>query len=251
VASVFAHGAMRLYLLRVLEEGPRHGYDIIKALEDRFGGTYSPSAGSVYPRLAKLGEEGLVATERVGRRTVYSLTEAGAQEVAGRRDELEGIDDDISASVARLAETLGSEIRDNMRGLRADLAATAERLGGTAARRGPRTRPAGGAPAHHAAPPAAAGGGPPDPSGGGPPDPSDDAAQPPRVGAPRVRADPGPRVDGPRELLELERQLDDFRAQLRLDLRIAAAGGSVPASAPATVKAVLDQARSSIRAALR
>ncbi|MFB0833263.1 PadR family transcriptional regulator [Arthrobacter halodurans] len=243
MASVFAHGAMRLYLLRVLEEGPRHGYDIIKALEDRFGGTYSPSAGSVYPRLAKLGEEGLVATERIGRRTVYSLTEAGAQEVAGRRDELEGIDDDISASVARLAETLGSEIRDNMRGLRADLAATAERLGGTAARRGPRTRPVGGGPGHDAAPPAAA--------GGGPPDPSDDAARPPRVGAPRVPADTGPRVDGPRELLELEHQLDDFRAQLRLDLRIAAAGGSVPASAPATVKAVLDQARSSIRAALR
>ncbi|MET1035150.1 MAG: PadR family transcriptional regulator [Arthrobacter sp.] len=243
MASVFAHGAMRLYLLRVLEEGPRHGYDIIKALEDRFGGTYSPSAGSVYPRLAKLGEEGLVATERVGRRTVYSLTEAGAREVAGRRDELEGIDDDLSASVARLAETLGGEIRDNMRGLRADLAATAERLGGTAARRGPRTLPAGGGPAHDSARPGAA--------AGGPPGPADDAAQPPRVGAPRVRADPRQHLDGPRELRELEHQLDDFRAQLRLDLRIAAAGGSVPASAPATVKAVLDQAKSSIRAALR
>lgn len=51
---VFAHGAMRLYLLHLLKEGPKHGYDIIQALTDRFGGTYSPSAGSVYPRLAKL-----------------------------------------------------------------------------------------------------------------------------------------------------------------------------------------------------
>lgn len=126
MASVFAHGALRLYLLALLEEGPKHGYDIIRALSDRFGGTYSPSAGTVYPRLAKLQEEGLVATAMEGRRTVYSITDAGRAEIAGRRDELAGVEQDISASVRRLADDLRADIRGNMRGLRADLAASAE-----------------------------------------------------------------------------------------------------------------------------
>jgi DNA-binding PadR family transcriptional regulator len=51
---VFAHGALRLYLLALLESGPKHGYELIKALSERFGGTYSPSAGTIYPRLGKL-----------------------------------------------------------------------------------------------------------------------------------------------------------------------------------------------------
>jgi len=126
MVSVFAHGALRLYLLALLEEGPKHGYDIIRALSDRFGGTYSPSAGTVYPRLAKLQEEGLVATTMEGRRTIYSITDAGRAEIADRRDELAGVEADISASVRRLADDLRMDIRDNMRGLRADLAASAE-----------------------------------------------------------------------------------------------------------------------------
>ena len=63
---VFAHGALRLYLLALLESGPKHGYELIKALSERFGGTYSPSAGTIYPRLGKLEEEGLVATHTEG-----------------------------------------------------------------------------------------------------------------------------------------------------------------------------------------
>jgi DNA-binding PadR family transcriptional regulator len=123
---VFAHGALRLYLLALLEEGPKHGYDVIRALSDRFGGTYSPSAGTVYPRLAKLEEEGLVATAADGRRTVYQITDAGRAEVAARRTELDEVEQDISASVRRLANDLRQDIRTNMKGLRADLAATAE-----------------------------------------------------------------------------------------------------------------------------
>ena len=55
---VFAHGALRLYLLSLLESGPKHGYELIKALSERFGGTYSPSAGTIYPRLGKLEDAG-------------------------------------------------------------------------------------------------------------------------------------------------------------------------------------------------
>ena len=123
---VFAHGALRLYLLALLEEGPKHGYEVIKALSERFGGTYSPSAGTVYPRLAKLEEEGLVATALDGRRTVYSITAAGLAEIEGRREELAAVEADISASVRRLADDLRTDLRESMRGLRADLAASAE-----------------------------------------------------------------------------------------------------------------------------
>ena len=129
---VFAHGALRLYLLALLEPGPRHGYELIKALSDRFGGTYSPSAGTIYPRLAKLEEEGLVATRTEGRRTNYSITEAGLVELNSRREELAGVENDISASVRRLADQLRQDIRVNMQGLRADLAATAEAARSTA-----------------------------------------------------------------------------------------------------------------------
>lgn len=129
---VFAHGALRLYLLALLESGPKHGYDLIKALSERFGGTYSPSAGTIYPRLGKLEEEGLVVTETAGRRTNYRITEAGLAELNKRRDELAGVENDISASVRRLADNLREDIRANMRGLRADLAATAEAARSTA-----------------------------------------------------------------------------------------------------------------------
>lgn len=126
MVSVFAHGTLRLYLLALLEEGPKHGYDIIKALSDRFGGSYSPSAGTIYPRLAKLQEEGLVETASDGRRTIYSITAAGLAEIGQRREEIAQVEDNISASVRRLADDIRSEVRENMRGLRANLAASAE-----------------------------------------------------------------------------------------------------------------------------
>jgi DNA-binding PadR family transcriptional regulator len=134
---VFAHGALRLYLLALLESGPKHGYELIKALSERFGGTYSPSAGTIYPRLGKLEEEGLVATHAEGRRTNYSITPAGLTELNSRRDELAGVENDISASVRRLADNLRQDIRVNMRGLRADLAATAEAARSSARAAGP------------------------------------------------------------------------------------------------------------------
>lgn len=141
---VFAHGALRLYLLALVAEGDKHGYDIIRALSDRFGGTYSPSAGTVYPRLAKLEEEGLVATVSDGRRTVYSITDAGRQELAARQGELADVEADISASVRRLADGLRDELRSSMKGLRADLAASAEAARSTA-RNSPRAADAAGA----------------------------------------------------------------------------------------------------------
>ncbi|MEU5162469.1 helix-turn-helix transcriptional regulator [Streptomyces sp. NPDC020875] len=109
---VFAHGRLRLYLLKLLDEAPRHGYEVIRLLEERFQGLYAPSAGTVYPRLAKLEAEGLVTHATEGGRKVYSITEAGRAELAGRSGELDDLEREIRDSVSELA----AEIRDDVRG---------------------------------------------------------------------------------------------------------------------------------------
>lgn len=122
---VFSHGSLRLYLLALLDERPRHGYELIQALSERFGGTYSPSAGTIYPRLAKLEEEGLVTKQADGRKTVYAITEAGRTELEARRGELDAIEDEVTDSVRRLADGVRAEVNDAMRTLRAELASAA------------------------------------------------------------------------------------------------------------------------------
>lgn len=120
---VFSHGDLRLYLLSLLAESPRHGYDLMQALTERTGGTYSPSAGTIYPRLAKLEEEGLVTKTVDGRKTVYEITDAGRAEVAAREGDLEGIQAGLADSVRLIADEVRGSVRDAMRSLRADLAA--------------------------------------------------------------------------------------------------------------------------------
>lgn len=128
MAPVFSHGDLRLYLLRLLDEAPRHGYDLIQALSDRTGGTYTPSAGTIYPRLAKLEEEGLVTKSIDGRKTVYEITDAGRAEVAARADDLEGIEAGLADSVRLIADEVRGSVREAMKSLRADLAAAADQM---------------------------------------------------------------------------------------------------------------------------
>ncbi|GGR75554.1 PadR family transcriptional regulator [Streptomyces nojiriensis] len=114
---VFAHGRLRLYLLKLLDEAPRHGYEVIRLLEERFQGLYAPSAGTVYPRLAKLEAEGLVTHATEGGRKVYSITDAGRAELADRGGELADLEVEIRDSVTELA----AEMRDDVRGAAGDL----------------------------------------------------------------------------------------------------------------------------------
>ncbi|MGV9450439.1 helix-turn-helix transcriptional regulator [Streptomyces sp. NPDC003635] len=114
---VFAHGRLRLYLLKLLDEAPRHGYEVIRLLEERFQGLYAPSAGTVYPRLAKLESEGLVTHTTEGGRKVYAITDAGRAELADRSGELADLELEIRESVAELA----AEIRADVRGAAGDL----------------------------------------------------------------------------------------------------------------------------------
>lgn len=123
MAAVFSHGDLRLYLLFLLSEEPRHGYDIMQALSDRTGGTYTPSAGTVYPRLAKLEEEGLVTKTVDGRKTIYEITDAGRAELDARAGDLEGIEARLTDSVRLIADEVRGSVREAMRSLRADLAA--------------------------------------------------------------------------------------------------------------------------------
>ena len=134
MTPVFGHGALRLYLLSLLAEAPRHGYELMQALEHRFGGTYSPSAGTIYPRLAKLEEEGLVTKTVEGRKSTYEITAAGRAELAAREGELNALESEITDSVRRMASDVRAGVKSAMQALRADLA-EAERDARTAYRR--------------------------------------------------------------------------------------------------------------------
>jgi DNA-binding PadR family transcriptional regulator len=128
MTSVFGHGRLRLYLLKLLDEEPRHGYDVIRLLEDRFMGVYAPSAGTIYPRLNRLEEEGLVSHEVAEGKKVYRLTDAGRAELAERGDEIEALEQDIDRSVRDLAKEVREDVRSSVRNLREELKAAAREV---------------------------------------------------------------------------------------------------------------------------
>ena len=72
--QIFEAGELRLVILRLLKERPRHGYDIIKALEERMAGCYTPSAGTIYPTLQMLEDQGLVRVVENEGKKVYHIT---------------------------------------------------------------------------------------------------------------------------------------------------------------------------------
>ncbi|MER7668748.1 PadR family transcriptional regulator [Kitasatospora sp. NPDC096128] len=121
MTPVFGHGRLRLYLLKLLDEAPRHGYEVIRLLEERFQGLYAPSAGTVYPRLAKLEQEGLVSHSTEGGRKVYRLTDAGRAELEARQVELDELEVEIHDSVAQLAGAIREDVRDSAKDLREEL----------------------------------------------------------------------------------------------------------------------------------
>ncbi|MBX4955391.1 PadR family transcriptional regulator [Rhizobium lentis] len=82
----FAAGDLQLVILALLAEQPRHGYELIKLLEERSGGFYVPSPGVIYPALTYLEETGLAEVENEGTKKLYRITEAGRQRVEENRD---------------------------------------------------------------------------------------------------------------------------------------------------------------------
>jgi DNA-binding PadR family transcriptional regulator len=224
MTGVFSHGRLRLYLLKLLAEGAKHGYELIRLLEQRFLGLYAPSAGTIYPRLARLEAEGLVTHTAAGGRKTYEITEAGRAELAARDGELVALESDIRASVEDLTG-LANEIQDRVRGSVRDLKrelrdavreTSAGRSWSTSAglnRPGTAARP--GAPA--------------------------DAGAPGQSGRPWATTSTG--TPG----AELERRLLDFTAELRRLIR----GVKVDDSAVSAIGQALDTAIAELRRILR
>src|ERR671925_561808 len=79
-------GDVRSAILALLDDRPMHGYEMIQELEERTGGRWTPSAGSIYPTLQLLEDEGLVTPEEVEGRKVYSLTDAGKEAAPDRTE---------------------------------------------------------------------------------------------------------------------------------------------------------------------
>jgi len=98
---LFEQGDLKYVILRLLEEKPRHGYEIIKELEGRFGGSYAPSPGTVYPTLTMLEDMGYarVVPEEGGKK-IYEITDEGRKHLA----EHSGTVNDIFERIARLVE---------------------------------------------------------------------------------------------------------------------------------------------------
>jgi DNA-binding PadR family transcriptional regulator len=87
---VFGHGGLRLVLLRLIADKPRHGYELIKAIEERLGGSYSPSPGVVYPTLTLLEEMGHVTVSAEGGgRKLHTITDAGREHLDAHRAEVD------------------------------------------------------------------------------------------------------------------------------------------------------------------
>jgi DNA-binding PadR family transcriptional regulator len=111
IGRMLASGDLRLVALYLIEQQPRHGYDLIKAIEEKTAGFYSPSPGIVYPALTFLEEAGFITSTAEGNKKSYAITDEGRAHLASNR-----------AAVESTLEYLGKigrrwgEMRDNLRG---------------------------------------------------------------------------------------------------------------------------------------
>ena len=119
----FEAGDMKYVILKLLRDKPRHGYEIMKELEDRMHGCYSPSPGTVYPTLQWLEDEGLVAARDVDGKKVYEISEAGRKFLDEHRDLVEDIfhrvkdavDEVLGGGMGELNRAIGALMRSAYR----------------------------------------------------------------------------------------------------------------------------------------
>jgi len=99
----FESGDMKYVILKLLQDKPRHGYEVMKELEDRMHGCYSPSPGTVYPTLQWLEDEGLVTGRDAEGKKIYEITDAGRQFLHEHRDVVDDIFDRVREAVEHVA----------------------------------------------------------------------------------------------------------------------------------------------------
>ena len=95
----FESGDMKYVILKLLIDKPRHGYEVMKELEEQLHGCYSPSPGTVYPTLQWLEDEGLVVAKEVEGKKVYEITDQGRQFLEEHKDVVEDIFDRVKDAV--------------------------------------------------------------------------------------------------------------------------------------------------------
>jgi DNA-binding PadR family transcriptional regulator len=112
---MLAQGDLRLIALALIAEQPRHGYEIIKVLEDKTAGWYSPSPGIVYPTLTYLEEAGHVTAQAEGAKKLYSITPEGRAHLEENRDFVAAVLDRFAAIGEKLSRMRRQEERDDER----------------------------------------------------------------------------------------------------------------------------------------
>jgi DNA-binding PadR family transcriptional regulator len=103
-AKMLASGDLRLIILALLSEKPRHGYEIIKAVEEHSSGIYTPSPGMVYPALTYLEDMGHAVSENDGAKKLYRITEAGTAYLSENRASVEETLDQLARFGRRFAD---------------------------------------------------------------------------------------------------------------------------------------------------
>jgi DNA-binding PadR family transcriptional regulator len=118
MGRMFEQGDLKYVILRLLEEKPRHGYEVIKELEDRFGGAYSPSPGTVYPTLTMLEDMGYAkANTDEGGRKVYAITPEGAAYLKENSTTVDSIFERIGEFMEGFLDTPMMEVNSAFRDL--------------------------------------------------------------------------------------------------------------------------------------
>ena len=116
MGRMFEQGDLKYVILRLLEEKPRHGYEIIKELEERFGGAYSPSPGTVYPTLTMLEDLGYAkATQDEGGRKVYEITPEGSAYLKEHSSTVDSIFDRIARFMEGFLDAPMMELNNSFR----------------------------------------------------------------------------------------------------------------------------------------
>ena len=100
---MFESGEVKFVILRLLKEKPSHGYELIKALEEKLAGCYTPSAGTVYPTLQLLEDQGYVRVVEEGGKKIYHITPEGEAFLAENKDAIEDIFDRVRDTVRDFA----------------------------------------------------------------------------------------------------------------------------------------------------
>lgn len=125
-ARMFEQGDLKYVILRMLEEKPRHGYEIIKDLEARFGGAYAPSPGTVYPTLTMLEDLGYArAVPEESGRKIYEITDEGRKYLAENSNTVDEIFSRIARFVEGITDAPMTELNSAFRRLARDTYSTA------------------------------------------------------------------------------------------------------------------------------